>query len=403
MSIPTTRRAFLAHGAAFAALIAAAPFADLAPRSARAAAADNADRAARAYDAMQRYFYLGDATELYREQYPPLSTDPPHSYLWAFEEAAKATLHMYGLPNGTGPYGSAVQARLRGREAYWDGQGTGRGYSSYPRVGDRYYDDNDWVGSDLIQHHLLTGDAIALDRARGVFDFVLTGWDTALRKPGGVFWVKTSWNMDRGTGPTGGAARLAVQLYEATGRTNATYLDWARRMYAWTREQLFSKANGLYWDNIRPDGTVVRDHWIYNQGVMIGAAVLLHRVTGAASYLAEARQVADAALAYFGTVTGRATDPYYNRGRGYYSGQGIFNAIFFRNLLLLHAATNDAAYLAKAQAYVDHVWADTRVHAASDLFKFNTASSTYSLHDQAAMVQLYACLGWHPSTYARLT
>src|SRR3712207_9343388 len=60
--------------------------------------------------------------------------------------------------------------------------------------------------------------------------------------------------------------------------------------------------------------------WIYNQGVLIGASVLLHRATGSAEYLAEAERLAGAALAHFGT------DPYYSGSNGAYPGRSIFRS-----------------------------------------------------------------------------
>ena len=362
----------------------------------------NASRAVNAYDAMQKHFYVA-GQKLYRENYPHNRGGNSYSYLWPFEEAAKATLYMYGLPGGASAYARAIQDRLVGREAYWDRQADPRGYHSYPRTGDKYYDDNCWVGSDFLQHHLMTGDAAALDRARRVFNFVATGWEddpnSFQKKPGGVFWVQATFNRDRGTDPTGGFAKLGAHLYDATGRTTGSYLEWAKRAYEWTQTWLLAP-DGLYWDNILPDAdeSVATDQWIYNQGIMIGASVLLHRVTGDLAYRQEAVRLADAALASYGT------DRYHSGGRGSYSGQAIFNAIFWRNLLMLYGVTNNPAYLQKMQAYADDAWNDRDVHDASTgLFKLDSASSTYSLLDQAAMVQVYACLAWEPSSYKNLT
>ena len=41
--------------------------------------------------------------------------------------------------------------------------------------------------------------------------------------------------------------------------------------------------------------------WSYNQGVMVGAGVLLYKLTGTSTYLSQAEQTASAAVAYFGT------------------------------------------------------------------------------------------------------
>jgi predicted alpha-1,6-mannanase (GH76 family) len=318
--------------------------------------------------------------------------------LWPFEEVAHATLAMYGMPGHANAYVSAVSDRQIARETYWDGRTEPRGYRSYPETGDRYFDDNCWVGSDLLQEHLTTdhgATGAALQRAEAVFRYIQTGWTTSLPKPGGVRWVDASFNGDRALDSTGGLAKLAVQLYDATGRRNQSYLDWAIQAYNWSKQYLLG-SSGLYSNSVRADGTVDSTLWIYNQGIMIGAGVVLQRVTGRTAYLDDATRLADASLAAFGT------DPYFSTGHGAYTGRAIFNAIFFRNLLLLYAVTRDEIYRHAMQAYADAVWSDPAVHnATTNLFRLS-GESRYSLLDQAAMVQVFALLSWHPSMYARL-
>jgi hypothetical protein len=154
-----------------------------------AAAAENATRAADAYWAMQKAFYQ-PTTRFYREfyKYDP-TQDQPIGYLWSFEEAARATLYLYGMPGAARTYAGAIQDRLTTREKYWDGGTTQRAYRSYPNTGDRYFDDNCWVGSDLLQHDIMTTTAstsTALDGAKSVFSYLQTGWTTNLAKPGDV-------------------------------------------------------------------------------------------------------------------------------------------------------------------------------------------------------------------------
>jgi glycosyl hydrolase family 76 len=362
-------------------------------------AADNATRAAAAYTAMQTAFYKPSA-KLYREsfKYDPL-LDKSIGYLWSFEEAAAATLYLYGMPGAANTYATAVQDRLSARETYWDGGTTLRAYRSYPTAGDRYYDDNCWVGTNLLQHHLMTStgaNTTALDRARAVSSYIQTGWMTDLPRPGGVRWIDSPSNGDRATDSTAGWAKLGAQLDDAMGRRSPSQLGWAVRAYDWLKQNLLA-ANGLYGNSVRADGTVDRTQWIYNQGIVIGAAVLLNRVTGTAHYLDDAVRLADAALAFF------ATDAYYSGTMGAYDGRAIFNAIFFRNLLMLYAVTRKAVYFQKMQAYADAAWSDPKVRdPKTNLFKLN-GGSRYSLLDQAAMVQVYACLSWSPITYYRLT
>src|SRR3982750_4828639 len=95
-----TRRALCqcAAGAAIVALAAPAlggwPL--VGARSA-SAASENATRAVDAYRAMQRHFYV-ERDLLYREFAPHDGDDGSFAYFWTFEEAARATLYMSGMP-----------------------------------------------------------------------------------------------------------------------------------------------------------------------------------------------------------------------------------------------------------------------------------------------------------------
>ena len=147
---------------------------------------------------------------------------------------------------------------------------------------------------------------------------------------------------------------------------------------------------------MRADGQIDPKQWIYNQGIFIGAAVLLNRITGEAKYLDDAVSLADLTLTTFGK------DPYYSGSDGAYDGRAIFNAIFFRNLLMLYAVTQTDRYLQAMRGYADAVWSDPQVHdKGTDLFKLN-GGTRHSLLDQAAMVQVFALLGWSPTAYAKL-
>jgi hypothetical protein len=128
---------------------------------------------------------------------------------------------------------------------------------------------------------------------------------------------------------------------------------------------------------------------------MIGAGVLLARVTRDTTYRDQAVVNADGALAYF-------------KGN-WYSQPVIFNVLFFRNLLLLCDAikssdpTRYSSYLAAVQSFADQVWNDKSIHnMQTNLIKFDPSSSTYKLREQAAMVQIYACLAWSSVDYSKL-
>jgi hypothetical protein len=124
---------------------------------------------------------------------------------------------------------------------------------------------------------------------------------------------------------------------------------------------------------------------------MIGANVLLARGPGAADgqrHLARAEAIARAALRRYAGDYGRQPP--------------AFNAIFFRNLLLLHDVTGDAGLRAEIigamRDYADASWED-RCHR-HDRFSFSRRGLT--LLDDSAMVQLLALLAWDADDYGKL-
>jgi hypothetical protein len=56
--------------------------------------------------------------------------------------------------------------------------------------GDRFYDDNAWLGLALVSHHELSGNPALLRLAQRVFGFVVSGWSTdpTWHVPGGIRW-----------------------------------------------------------------------------------------------------------------------------------------------------------------------------------------------------------------------
>ena len=407
----------------------------------------NAERALKAYAAMQRHLYL-DGARLYRETVPVAAGANPFAYVWPFEEAAKATQCLLALPHAEQAgqrLGADVEDRQAGRRAYWqprraDGLTRRPSYASYPphplgQGGDTYFDDNAWIALDLIQlyrmgldgsfgpgsHRYRAHQHVALlDRAALLFELIAAGWCSgtgaadARRYPGGVYWVDAGWNRDRGCAVTAGLTVLALHLHELTAPETTGYLDLALRAYTWLRDTLLivdGPMAGLYHDKVLGDGAIDQSQWIYNQGVVIAAGVMLDRVSGnlplartrergsggeGPDYLAHARATANVALTWYGAQA--------------YAGQpAIFTAIFLRNLLQLAARLQSddtataVAYHAAMQAFGDRVWDDPAIHdPATDLFRFDGPDRACTLLDQAAMVQIYALLGWPPERYGLL-
>jgi hypothetical protein len=327
-------------------------------------------------------------------------------HLWPAARALVATLDLAGAATSPAAREAAfetVPRQLRAMQRYWDPTGPRPAFASdvlrTPWGTDRFYDDNAWVGLALVQLERLRSGSATLERAGQLWRFAQAGWDEreAAPGPGGVFWVQQGRgtgrrNHDRNTVSTAPNAELALHLRELTGQTTVTSSDPSpERMYEWVRTNLLCQSGpdtSLYWDKIRGDGSVDRTLWTYNQGNMVGLGVLLHRCHGEQRYLIDAQDTARAALA---------------RYRGHYFQQPpAFNAIFFRNLLLLRAASADDELrheIGEAlQAYADAAWA--RHRDGDDLFR--PFKNTVSLLDQSALVSVLALPAWVPARYSQL-
>ncbi|MDQ4045285.1 MAG: hypothetical protein M3173_07545, partial [Chloroflexota bacterium] len=126
----------------------------------------NLFRALIAYATLQRSFYL-ESPKLYREHYPYTGGNT-YSYLWPFSHALAASAHLAEHPKTAARYDREISDRLDGLEAYWNSSLDPPAYDSYVRPplgygGDRYYDDNVWIGLDLLRVYRLTGDTAALN------------------------------------------------------------------------------------------------------------------------------------------------------------------------------------------------------------------------------------------------
>src|SRR6266496_179274 len=313
MTERSTRRVFLLRSAGLATGLAALPLLSSTAKPPVASAHNvtgNAARASELYTAMQTNYYLSASQGYLYNETSPRARSNPYAYLWPFYEAMAGTIDLSWLPGQQQVVKPVdVDYRLTGLGAYWNG-GAG-GYDSYPRSpygagGDRYNDDNSWIGRAMVQLHRM-GYASTLspaplgttplERAKALFTFIRASWDTTSSpSPGGVYWVQqpagVSGGKDRGTGPTGGFAKLALHLADPklTGQQDP-YFTWGKTAYDWVNKNLLNTATKLYWDKVlASNGSIDTRYWSYNQGVMIGAGVLLARLdsTSKTQYLGQA-------------------------------------------------------------------------------------------------------------------
>jgi glycosyl hydrolase family 76 len=348
----------------------------------------NPARALAAFEAMQKYFYIR-GSGLYKGE--------PFSYLWPFSQSLAATVSVANIPHLPMSLSRELQARLVGLNSYLDTDNSGASEGTYTSTlaafdgtvvppagpgGTKYYDDNDWVGLELVRLYQLTHQAPLLGSAEGIMAFEMAGWQErqGLACEGGIPFSNAAGNGERNTVTTAPAAELATLLYRFT--SNVEYLQFAEKAYGWVRGCLQQPAN-LYADHIGNKGVVEAKLWSYNQGTMIGAGTLLYQATGNGAYLYQARQTAQAALAYFDDERLGSEIPF-------------FVSVYFRNLLYLDSVTHDPPGSSIAQNYVNYAWQNLR--SSNNLFVFGSPP-TAQLLVQAAIVQIYALLSTPASTY----
>jgi hypothetical protein len=348
----------------------------------------DAARALVAFQAMQRNYYVAGSG---------LYAGEPFSYLWPFSQALAATVSVARIPHVPGDFKGELHQRMVGLRSYLDtnnsGDAEGTFTSTLPAFdgtvappigpgGTKYYDDNDWIGIELVRVFALTHNTAVLSLAQAIMSFEMAAWQTdpQLPCPGGIPFSNDTANTDRNTVTAAPAAELALQLYRQGG--NVQYLRFAETAYEWVRGCL-ALPGGLYADHINNQGVVDGTLWSYVQGTMIGAGTMLYQASGNRAFLEQARQTAAASLAYFTPERLGGEIPF-------------FPSVFFRNLLYLGSVVRLPAARPLAQSYVDYAWLHLRL--ANGLFVAGSPPSAQLLV-QSAIAQIYALLSTSPSTY----
>lgn len=314
--------------------------------------ADDAARARLAYAAMERTFFSPR-----RDDYRDTAGGQVGSHAWPFSQALAAALEVAQVTRPQKPAYGVLRQRFGLLDRRFR---SGQLYTAVP-YGSVYYDDNEWIALDLLDWNNLNPHPSAVRAAARIFAAVAAAWsyDPTFPCPGGVPWTTFPGEESRNTVSTANAAVLGLRLYQLDPQP--LLLQWSTRMLSWL-DQCLLAPNGLFWDNIQPDGTVDQSEWSYNQGSVMEAYRLLYLATGNPADLTRAESVADMTLAAFSSRWPREPPE--------------FAAIFFRRLLSLAAIDGRTNYVAAAKAYADQLSKRRR----------------HSLLEQAALVQLYATL-----------
>jgi Glycosyl hydrolase family 76 len=212
------------------------------------------------------------------------------------------------------------------------------GYDSYLVQfggGDRFYDDNQWLGLAWMDGWFRTKEPGLLERGKLIYRFMMTGYDTA--SGGGLYWEEGK-RTSKNTCSNGPGIVLALQLYRATKERK--YLDTALLLYHWVDAHL-RDSDGLYFDNIRlGDHRIGKAKFSYNTGTMLQASVYLYELTEDKTWLQRATAIADSAAPYF-YGAGKFRDGYW------------FNAVLARGFEDLLKFNKNPAYLQAFQNCLD--------------------------------------------------
>lgn len=203
----------------------------------------------------------------------------------------------------------------------------------------RMYDDMEWMAIAWLRAYRATGEEEYKRAALALWEDIKTGWNGHMG--GGIAWQKTQLDY-KNTPANAPAAMLAARLFEAFGREED--LVWAHNIYDWQLRTLVDPATGFVWDGVNRtgDGSIDKDwKFTYCQGVVIGAALELFRMTGERRYLTDAGRTWQAAVAEL-TAPGTGLLPPEGGGDG-----GLFKGIFVRYAGRLAGAWDDGRAVAE--------------------------------------------------------
>ncbi|CAK7241078.1 MAG: hypothetical protein STHCBS139747_002535 [Sporothrix thermara] len=272
--------------------------------------------------------------------------------------------------NGTSINGSSSNGNLTARSEF-------NGFAGFIN---NFFDDEGWWALAWIRAFDVTGTATYLTMAESIFADMQTGAQPA-SCGGGIWWSKDHTYKNAIANELYLAVGASLANRATTAAARAQYLETAAAQWAWFNSSGLINSEGTINDGltIRADGTCVNNNqtaWSYNQGVVLGGLVELHRAQAAngtadASLIPAAAAIANAAIAKLSTdgILHESCEAH----DGNCGGDGpTFKGVFIRNLhYLQQEPTLDSATAAAFQAYIlqnaDSVWNTDRVASSNEL------------------------------------
>ncbi len=150
-----------------------------------------------------------------------------------------------------------------------------------------FNDDMLWLANSCLRAYKATNDQEYKDVADFLWERIKLSWSDVFG--GGITW-KQNTPKEKNAVSNGPAIILAMRLYEIDNDTDD--LDWAKKIYAWQKNNLVDPVSGAVWDNIAEVNGVVTTNkdWVftYNMGTWIGAGLRLYKATNDQTYLDDA-------------------------------------------------------------------------------------------------------------------
>lgn len=290
-----------------------------------------------------------------------------YSWLWALCAMFEATNEIEKVDKNA----NLVDGIFKSMQPYYDPAPPKPGYGEYIvklSKGQRYYDDNQWIGITSLDIYERTGKKVYLDLGKSMYDFMMTASDTTLG--GGLYWRENDFET-KNTCSNGPGVLVALKMYNAT--KEKVYLDNALKIYEWTNEKL-QTPEGLFYDNIKvKDGTIGKTIFSYNSGTMLQSNVYLYEITGDKKYLARANRIADSSLQYF------------------YGGEKFrdgywFNAVLLRGYQQLLKHNKDLKYITGFKKCLDNALKENKNEKGLSAAK----DGVYNLVEHGGMLEILA-------------
>lgn len=149
---------------------------------------------------------------------------------------------------------------------------------------DTWNDDIAWMTIACVRGYQITGNPALLNQAVSAWNMAYNrGWDSAL---GGGIWENMAMKDAKCALSNDPMIIAGAALYQITGQS--AYLTKCQNIYSWVRNTIFNPTNGIVYEGVSSNGTMLVSDNIYNNGAFINAANALHNITGATNYFQDA-------------------------------------------------------------------------------------------------------------------